>query len=187
MGKAVATARSSSPALKYPDDALFTPGSGGPPTKVVTLSKSFSSAGMSTASSKNDEDREVLNGQQPVPPVPAMPDQLPRESIDSRAEGSIASTKGGGLGYTKPSSAEKTGNKFVKMIRKTTRRGSVNPVMDTAFNRNRLDIDSPEAVGTPGSSTSVGFNVEEHRLSGSGQTVHSPAVSRPCDVDPFVS
>ena len=179
-GNAGGAARSPSPALKHPDESLFTPGSGGPPTKVVTLSKSFSSAGMSTSSSRADDDAEVLHEQQSVPLVPTIPTALSRVSTDSRAEGSIASSKGGGLGYTKPSPAERSENAFMRMVRKTTRRGSVykpNPLLDTGVNRSRLEIDSPNTLRTPGSSTSVGFDVQEHGVSGSGQSVQTPTVS----------
>lgn len=183
-GKIVVSGRSSSPVLKHPDEALFAPGSGGPPTKLVTLSKSISSAGMSAVSSRVDEDSEVLEQRDPSTQLSSSAAQILRSSIDSRAEGSISSTKGGGLGYTKPASPDKGGNAFMRMVRKTTRRGSIykpNPVVNTAINNSRLDVGSPDAIRTPGSSSSVGFNVEEHGVSGSGESVQTtPTVSGAC-------
>lgn len=169
--------RSGSPALKHPDEALFAPGSGGPPTKIVSLSKSISSAGMSAVSSRHEEDAEVLNDRDRCGRAPSPSQQPPRASTDSRAEGSISSTKGGGLGYTKPASAEKGENAFMRIVRKTTRRGSAykpSPPFGTPANQSRSDVDD---VRTPGSSTSVGFNVEEHGVAGSGHSVQSPTVS----------
>ena len=185
--------RSTSPALKQPDDSIFAPGSGGPPTKVVSLTKSFSSAGMSHSSTAH-----TIPEEQTSEPIDTPPVVIHREDISNGIGGTLSSqrpagtsspagvghsSQTGGIGYTKP--AAKSGNAFMDMMRKTTRRKDSSTLNPTTFgtpqatNRSavRTPIDSPTELHTPASAASAGFNLQEHGVAGSGQPMASPTVS----------
>lgn len=152
--------RSGSPNLKTPDDSVFTSG----PTKMMKLSKSISSVGPSKASSAaghGDEDLEALD----APPVIIEKDEVHRAPhINNQA----------GIGYTKPNAG--TGNAFLDMVRKTTRRNrrSFTAPADNPLQDGRHEPPSPASTVQPGS---PGFNLNEHGVSGPGRTLDTPNVS----------
>lgn len=177
----VATPNSSS---RQVDDSVFAPGPG--PTKWVTLTKSFSSAGLSHATSIPEEDSETLD--EDVPPSPSTVRHSDAgHSISSQHK---AAHRGIGIGFTKSKRDSRdgsTGAGLLNLIRRgTTRRqrntslGSGEAILQSNTSSNG-NLHSPTT--TVESSLSPGFNVYEHGVAGPGVGMEVATVSRSLDAD----
>lgn len=160
--QATPVVRSGSPNLKTPDDSVFAGG----PTKVIKLSNSIISPGISNASSLtgHEEETEAID----APPVVVDKDEV--KSIDSSQHGHT------GVGYSRPSTSSGTGSGFLDMVRKTTRRNRrslLGQAEVTAPVENQSIPSSPASTVMPGS---PGFNLAEHGVSGAGRPMDNPNV-----------
>lgn len=153
--------RSGTPNLKTPDESVFAGG----PTKIIKLSNSISSHGISKASSMHDDDLEAID----APPI-----VIEKSEASLDAQGSQDGH--GGLGYVKPSS---TGSAFFDMVRKTTRRGNRRSLLSQTEDTPSVP-EHPSVPSSPASTImpgSPGFNLAEHGVHGPGRPIDHPNVS----------
>lgn len=153
---------SGSPNLKTPDDSVFIGG----PTKIIKLSNSILSPGISKASSLNEEATEAID----TPPVVV-------DKNDAYHRAGESENGHSGLGYSKYNHST-MGNGFLDMVRKTTRRTNRRSLLgqgqssNSAYEQNVPD--SPASTIVPGS---PGFNLAEHGVNGPGRPIDNPDVS----------
>lgn len=154
--------RSGSPNLKTPDDSVFAGG----PTKVIKLSNSILSPGISKASSLHDHEEEIDG----IDASPVVVDKDDAKSFNQDKAG---------LGFSRPptSSGVATSSGFLDMMRKTTRRNPRRSLLGTSEITASHDGDSlpssPASTVVPGS---PGFNLSEHGVHGPGRPMDNPNV-----------